>query len=138
MSAWRTVVRIIWGIFGIPVAFLLFVLLIVLMFPVGGGVAHMMFAYSPGGNLAGARAVFIGFLLATALTTGFLRLTRYPIPRYGTAILVSAISLWLWLPITVLSDDLTFIFRLQGLLLAPLLPATAFAVSFWSKRQQQQ
>ena len=135
ISGWQIGLRIVWGILGIPVALFLFALLITLMFPFGGGIAHIMFAYSPGGNIIGARYVFVGFLLATALVTYFLRLTRYPLPWYGTAVLVSAIALWLWQP--VISSDASNAFRLQALLLSPLLPATAFAGSFYFRRQQR-
>jgi hypothetical protein len=100
---WKILISIIWGILGIPVAMFIFAVFIVLIFPFGGGIQHAMYAHVPGGNLGGAKFVFAGFLGATALVTSFLHWTRYPLPWYGTATLVSLIGFRLWEP-TMYSD----------------------------------
>ena len=128
----RAVLRIAWGVLGVPLAALLFAILLTLMFPIGGGIAHLMFSYSPGGNLSGARAVFVGFLLATVAVTAVLRRLRYPLPWYGTAGVVSAVALWLWSR-PVLSAAAGDAFQRQGLLLAPLLPVAALGAAYWSE-----
>jgi hypothetical protein len=133
----RAVLRIAGGVLGVPLAALLFVILLTLvMFPIGGGIAHLMFAYSPGGNLGGARVVFAGFLLVTVVVTAVLRLLRYPLPWYGTAGVVAAVALWLWSR-PVLSAGAGDAFQLQGLLLAPLLPVAALGVAYWSERRHR-
>jgi hypothetical protein len=119
---------VLWGILGIPVAFVMYVVSVALMFPVGGGIAHIMFAYSDGGNLGGARVVFVGHCIAAILVTGFLRWTRYPMPWYWVAFVVSLIGLWLWLP-APMSSSASDEFRRQGLLLTPLLPIVAYAAA---------
>lgn len=129
---WR---RIAWGIAGIPVAFALFAILITIMFPVGGGIWHLMFAYTHEGNLIGARFVFVGYILATVFITGFLRWTRYPLPWQGRAAVAGAVALCAWLPV-LLSERAGLAFRAQGLLLAPLLPLAAFAIGAWAERRR--
>jgi hypothetical protein len=131
---WKILISIIWGILGIPVAMFIFVVFIVLIFPFGGGIQHAMYAHVPGGNLGGAKFVFAGFLGATALVTSFLHWTRYPLPWYGTATLVSLIGFRLWQP--AIHSDTSDAFRQQALLLSPLLPAVAFLVSFSLARQK--
>jgi hypothetical protein len=131
---WKIVISIVWGILGIPVVMFIFTIFIVLIFPFGGGIQHAMYAHVPGGNLGGAKFVFAGFLGATALVTSFLHWTRYPLPWYGTAILVSLIGFRLWEP--TMYSDTSDAFRLQARLLSPLLPAVAFVVSFSMKKRK--
>lgn len=124
-----------WGIAGIPIALVLFALFIKILFsPISGGSMHLMFAYTPGGSLRGARVVFVGYLLATAFITGFLRWTRYPLPWKGRALVAGAVALCAWLFNLIWAGTA---FRAQGLLLAPLLPLTAFAVGAWSERRRR-
>jgi hypothetical protein len=129
---WR---RIAWGIAGIPVTFALFALLITIMFPIGGGIWHVMFAYTQEGDLVGARFVFAGYILATVFITGFLCWTRYPLPWQKRAVVAGAVALCAWLPV-LLPDRAGPVFVAQGLLLAPLLPITAFAIGAWSERRR--
>ena len=99
--SWRVVgrvaLRLFWVLLGIPLALFGFVLLIVLMFPIGGGTGHLLFAYSPGGSLGGARILLVGELIAAVLVTGLFRFVRYPLPWYGVAGLVGLVASWDWL-----------------------------------------
>lgn len=129
--------RIAWGIAGIPISLVVFALFVMMLFSwIGGGSMHLMFAYTPGGSLSGARVVFVGYILATAFIMGFLRWTRYPLPWKGRALVAGAIALCAWL-FNFIWDSAGPAFRLQGLLLAPLLPLTAFAVGAWSERRRR-
>lgn len=126
---------LLWSVAGIPVSLVVFTGFVLLLFsPIGGGSHHLMFAYFEGGSLEGGRTVFIGFVLATAFITGFLRWTRYPLPWRGRAAVAGAIALCVWLATTLLDPRAGLAFRLQALLLAPLLPVTAFAIGAWARR----
>ena len=129
---WRRVLRLAWGVLAVPACLVLFALLLALMFPFGGGIAHLMFAYSPGGSLGGARIAFVGHALATMFITGFLRWTHYPAPWYARAGLASVIALWIWAP-WAYSEAVSPAFRVQAWLLAPLLPGIAFSIAAWGR-----
>lgn len=117
-----------WVALGAPIALVVFALLVAIQFPFGGGVAHALFAYRPGGNIGAQRTFASAILGVLALVTYTLRRSHFPLPWYGTAILVTAFAAIVWLN-PVMSHAAGRAFRTQGYLLLPLFPLVAAAVA---------
>ncbi len=90
--------QLIWAFVAIPLVFILFIFLSVVIFvPVGGGVLHLLHAYSPSGNVEGARCVFVSYLISATAISVLMVFLRYPAPWLWIATISSLICVRSWL-----------------------------------------
>lgn len=120
-------------------AFGTMIISIAFMFPIGGGLPHLLFAYSEGGSLAGQRVYFVGLVLASMIGLTVLRRLQRLLRWQFRAALVGLFAAVLWMG-PARSAAAGPAFRLQAIALAPILVLASFGSSRlgeWRREQKR-
>jgi hypothetical protein len=88
--------QIIWVALAIVILFVGLRVASFLMFPIGGGEYHAIFAYTPDGRVRVALITFATYLASLIAITVLLVWRRYPIPWWMIGAAASVVGLWAW------------------------------------------
>ena len=97
MQAPRGLMRqILWTALAIVVLVIALRVAAFIMFPIGGGEYHAIFAYSTEGRLRVAFVTYATYLASLAVVTLWLVWKRYPLPWWLIGAAASGVGLWAW------------------------------------------